>query len=161
MTRLANYRSGLSSLVRDGGRGICFFCVALLAFTSNLAAQEKITLKRLPSAILKMDGKQVKFWDLYRAEKRGNLLLVQLGGRYLLLDTKEREVVELNASAIASKPKGEVVVTRGARSETPVESDAWSLRNVGPAMAIKVYLTKEGRQLEVQVPLRPDERRLW
>lgn len=127
-----------------------------------MAAAEKITFKRLPAAILKMDGKQVKFWDIYQAEKRGHILLVQLGRRYLLLDTKEKEVFDIDPSAIESKPKGnEVVWLRSPESETRIESDAWSIRSVGPALAIKVQLTAEGRLLELQLPQRPDERRQW
>ena len=77
------------------------------------SAGEQVVFKRLPSAILKIDGKQVKLWEVYREEKRGHLVLVQLGRRYLLLDTKEREILEIAPGAIENKPKGnEVVWTR-------------------------------------------------
>ncbi len=140
---------------------LVLFC-SILLLTNGMAAAEKITFKRLPAAILKMDGKQVKFWDIYQAEKRGNFLLVQLGRRYLLLDTKEKEVFDIDPSAIESKPKGnEVVLLRSAERESRIESDGWSIRSVGPAIAIKVLLTAEGRLLELQLPQRPDERRQW
>jgi hypothetical protein len=136
--------------------------IAALWMAANLAADEKISFKRLPAAILKMDGKQVKFWDLYQADKRGNMLLVQLGRRYLLLDAKAREISEISAGAVESRPKGnEVVVARTAESEKRIESDAWSIKSVGPAVAIKVLLVAEGRMLEIQLPQRADERRQW
>lgn len=126
------------------------------------AAGEKIAFKRLTAAILKMDGKQVKLWEIYQAEKRGEWLLVQLGRRYLLLDAKEREIWEISPSAIEHKAKGnDAVLARSPESETRLESEAWSVRNVGPAVAIKVQLSAEGRLLEIQLPQRPDERRQW
>ncbi len=146
---------------RSPGKWLLIICAALLT-TPIVAAQEKISFKRLPAAILKMDGKQVKFWDIFQAEKHGHIVLVQLGRRYLLLDTKAREVSEIKPSAVESKPKGnEVMLARTAENETRIESDAWSIRNVGPAVAIKIFLTAEGRLLEIQLPLRPDERRQW
>lgn len=84
-------------------------CV-VLPFAWSSAVAEKIVFKRLTTAILKMDGKQVKFWEVYQAEKRGHLVLVQLGRRYLLLDTKEKEILEIAPSAIEHKTKGNAVV---------------------------------------------------
>jgi hypothetical protein len=141
---------------------LCFLlCAALFLLAVSVAAQEKITFKRLTAAILKIDGKQVKVWDIYEAEKHGRTLLLQLGRRYLLLDIKEREILEIDPSAIAGKPKGDLILTRTAEREKSIASDEWSVRNVGPALAIKVLFTAEGRLLELQVPLRPDERRVW
>ena len=161
---------GKYSIFRNLRALLLMFCFLHLAATGFAAeekghkasAGEKIIFKRLPAAILKIDGKQVKFWEVYQADKRGHLLLVQLGRRYLLLDSKEREILEIDPSAIENKPKGnEVVWTRTPENESKLESDAWSVRNVGPALAIKVLLSAEGRLLELQLPLRPDERRQW
>jgi hypothetical protein len=120
------------------------------------AGAERIAFKRQATAILKMDGKPVKFWEVYVAEKRGHLVLVQLGRRYLLLDTKEKEVLEIEPGAIQQKPKGDVAWTRSPQSEKNIESSEWSLRSVGPAVAIKVRLSAEGRVLEIQLPQRPN-----
>jgi len=138
-------------------------CCAILLFAaggSKLFAAteaESIAFKRQATAILKMDGKPVKFWEVYVAKKRGHLVLVQLGRRYLLLDTKEKDVMEIEAGAIRQKSKGnEVEWARSPQSEKNIESEEWSLRSVGPAVAIKVRLTAEGRVLEIQLPRVPD-----
>lgn len=121
------------------------------------AEAESIAFKRQATAILKMDGKPVKFWEVYVAKKRGHLVLVQLGRRYLLLDTKEKDVLEIEPGAIQQKSKGnEVAWTRSPQSEKKIESAEWSLRSVGPAVAIKVRLSTEGRMLEIQLPRMPD-----
>ncbi|MCL4523615.1 MAG: hypothetical protein M1451_06855 [Acidobacteria bacterium] len=121
------------------------------------AAGEQIAFKRQATAILKMDNKPVKFWEVYVAEKRGHLVLVQLGQRYLLLDTKEKEILELDPGAVEHKPKGnDVVWERSPKSEKLLESEDWALRKIGPAISIKVRLAAEGRVLEVQLPRTPD-----
>jgi hypothetical protein len=138
-------------------------CCAILLFAAGgsppcaAAEAEYIAFKRQATAILKMDGKPVKFWEVYVGKKRGHLVLVQLGRRYLLLDTKEKDVLEIEPGAIRQKSKGnEVAWTRSPQSEKKIESAEWSLRNVGPAVAIKVRLSTEGRMLEIQLPRMPD-----
>ena len=138
-------------------------CCAILLFaaggsTPSVAVEaENIAFKRQATAILKMDGKPVKFWEVYVAKKRGHLVLVQLGRRYLLLDTKEKDVLEIEPGAIRQKSKGnEVGWTRSPQSEKKIESAEWSLRSVGPAVAIRVRLSAEGRTLEIQLPRVPD-----
>jgi hypothetical protein len=121
------------------------------------AGTERIVFKRQATAILKMDGKPVKFWEVYVAEKRGHLVLVQLGRRYLLLDTKEKDVLEIEPGAIQQKPKGnDVAWTRSPQNEKKIVSEEWSLRKIGPAIAIQVRLSAEGRLLEIQLPRMPD-----
>ena len=124
----------------------------LLALAGNLAAAEKTTFKRLPVAIFKMDGKQVRTWEVYQAEKHGHLVLVQIGRRYLLLDTKAKEILEITPEALEQKPKDEVVWSSSSETEKPIASDDWVMRSVGPMVLIKVLLTQEGRQLELQLP---------
>ncbi len=140
---------------RQKARTLLLFTIFLLA--PGIEATEKIVFKRLTTAILKMDGKQVKFWEVYQAEKHGHLLFVQLGRRYLLLDTKEKEILEIDPRAIeqVGKEKG-VAWSESPGTEKTVESEGWSMRSVGPAIAIKVQLSAEGRLLEIQVPRRPD-----
>jgi hypothetical protein len=153
-------RGGL--LKRGPGTRARLFCAILLIAAGGSsrpasAGTERIAFKRQATAILKMDGKPVKFWEVYVAEKRGQLVLVQLGGRYLLLDTKEKVVLEIEPGAIQQKPKGnDVAWTRSPQSEKTIESAEWSLRSVGPAVAIKVRLSAEGRVLEIQLPRMPD-----
>jgi len=132
----------------------------VIATASVAAGEETHVFKPLTQAILKMDGKQARYWDLFRGEKREHLLLVQLGRRYLLLDTKEREILELDPAALEHRDK-EVRWTRAEKYEKKVESADWSIRSVGPAIAIKVRLSAEGRVMELQLPQRPDVRQLY
>jgi len=155
-------RMGGGVLKPGPGARVLLFCAILLIAAGGssrpaAAGAESIAFKRQATAILKMDGKPVKFWEVYVAEKRGHLLLVQLGRRYLLLDTKEKQVLEIEPSAIQQKPKGDGVAwARLPQNEKKIDSEEWSLRSVGPAIAIKVRLSAEGRVLEIQLPRMPD-----
>jgi hypothetical protein len=124
----------------------------MLALAAGMAAAEKSAFKRLSLAIFKMDGKQVRFWEVYQAEKHGHLVLVQIGRRSLLLDTKAKEILEIAPGAIEQKSKEEVVWTSSPDTEKQIASDDWVMRSVGPMVLIKVLLSQEGRQLELQLP---------
>ncbi len=133
------------------------FLICAMQLAAGSAAAERIAFKHQATAILKIDNKPVKFWDVYVCEKRSQLVLVQLGRRYLLLDTKEKEILELDPGAVEHKPKGnDLVWERSPESEKLLESEDWALRRIGPAVSIKVRLAAEGRVLEVQLPRVPD-----
>ena len=146
--------------------GGAFVCV------SASAAAEKIEWRPVPLAVLKMDGRPVKLWNVYVAHKKEHLVLVQLGQRFLMLDTDLREVVEIAPAAL--KRKGSTLeweakedsnarAQRNAerKSEKVLLSEEWSIREAGPARIIRVRLAAEGRVLEVQLPIRPDLRVLY
>ena len=159
-----------------------------LALTVQAAAAEKITFKPVTAALLKMDNRQVKHWNVYAAHKKEHLVLVQLGERLLVLDTELREVVELPPHTLERRgkdlrwerqKKADAEARRAQRkdaekraspgpdntgasdaiaTEQVLASDEWSVRDAGRARIIRVRLKDEGRLLEVQLPLAPDQR---
>src|ERR1700682_4878568 len=62
----------------------------------HLQAADHSIWKPIENALLKIDEKPVKLWTAYRLEKDkiAKRLLLQLGSRYLLIDTEGREVLE-------------------------------------------------------------------
>lgn len=126
-------------------------------------------------ALLKVDGRQAKFWNVYVAHKKEHLILVQLGRRNLVLDTELREVVEIPTAALERKGKdlqwerSEKTNTEGAEAQSPQSKNEetalatadWWIRDAGRARVIRVRLSDEGRVLEVQLPLRPDLRIMY
>ena len=174
-----------TSVKASGGLGMT---VALLvAGVIATAAVEKIVWKPVTLALLKVDDRQAKFWNVYVAHKKENLVLVQLGRRNLVLDPELREVVEIPPAALHRKGKDlewdraekhptegtEAQRTQrenaeknaeredGAPSEKVLATADWRIRDAGRVRIIRVRLTDEGRVLEVQLPLRPDLRILY
>src|ERR1700693_1155980 len=83
-----------------------FLLVIFLLATISPAA-DKTAWKLIEAALLKIDEKPVKLWTLYREEKdkHAKRLLLQLGARFLLIDTEIREVNEFRPENIERRGK--------------------------------------------------------
>ncbi|MGH9817745.1 MAG: hypothetical protein ACRD6I_16850, partial [Candidatus Acidiferrales bacterium] len=130
-------------------------------------------------------------------------LLVQLGGRFLLLDVQAKRVYEIaprtlarkgdtlewndtgaadssgatrpSASAGSGAPSRQASATSStagterARSSAArdvpdkalLPSSGWSMRDVGPMLRIRIRLTDEGRNFDIQIPIQPDLRQFY
>ncbi len=132
----------------------------LAALAVAAPAGEKIVWKPLGEAILRIDDKPPKLWNVYRGDKRDERLLVQLGNRFLMLDTRARRVYELDPAKL--ERKGRDLLWREAdRPAKPLPTSDWLDRSVGLARRISVRLTVEGRTLDLQLPQQPDLRSIY
>jgi len=135
----------------------------LLATAMGAGAADRVTWKRLNAVMLKIDNKPVKAWTLYHAEKdkKEHRLLLQLGTRYLMIDTQLRLITEYAPAAFDKK--GETYeMERDAKGIQALASEDWILRDVGTSYLIHAKLKDEGRALEIQLPKMPDFRNvLW
>jgi hypothetical protein len=136
-----------------------FILVAVLA-ASAAQAKETIVWKPLEEAILRIDDRAPKTWNVYRADKKGYLVLVQLGRRFLMLDSRAREIYELDPDKLQRKGKN-LSWDEADRPAHPLPTADWMIRDVGPVQRIHVRLAAEGRVLEVQLPHPPDLRSLY
>jgi len=152
----------------------------LVGFAHAAGAAEKITWKPVLAAVLKVDNQPVKLWNVYVAHKKDHLVLVQLGWRFLMLDTELRQVVEVAPASLERKGEelrwerreakapdkeadtttkpGGTRIGKAPAADTVLPSDGWNIRDAGRARIIRARLTDEGRVLEVQLPLAPDQR---
>ena len=121
---------------------------------------EMISWKLVPDALLKMDEQPVKLWNVYRADKKPQLVLVQLGSRYLFLDTEAKEVLELSPGKFERKGK-QLQCRLPGETDKPMATSGWVVRSTGRSRLIRVKLTSEGRVLEVHLPQKPDLRSLY
>ena len=131
--------------------------VVSLAIVTAVQAAEKTVWKPVGGAILKIDDRPAKIWNVYRAAKKDHLLLITLGRRYLLLDIREKEIYEVAPEKFERKDK-ELVWHESDRPEKPLSTSDWTIHDAGPARRIRARLTAEGRVLEVQIPIQPDLR---
>lgn len=145
-----------------------------------LAAQEAaVAWKPVAMAMLRVDDHPAKTWRVYRAEKRKNSLLVQLGARFLMLDVEARTVHELDPTTLARKDdllewhdrakpaQSNESAKRGDSSPAKLPakkllpSTGWTMRDVGPMLRITFTLTAEGREFNLQLPIQPDLRKFY
>jgi hypothetical protein len=127
----------------------------LLAANPQAPAPDKKTVwKSVEFAILRFNDQAPQTWNIYHTGKRG-ILLVKLWKRYLLVDTKEQEVYEVNPQTV--KPQGDSVEwSMSDLPSEPIETSEWKERDVGPVERIRFRFGKTGHFLDIQLPLKPD-----
>ncbi len=123
-------------------------------------AADKIVWKPLENAVLRIDDRPAKIWNVYRAEKKDHLVLVQLGRRFLMLDTRAHEIFELDPAKLERKNKA-LLWREADKPSKPLPTADWTVRDVGPAKRIRVKLSAEGRVVDLQVPIKPDLRQFY
>ncbi len=110
----------------------------------------------------KLDDRTPLQWNIYQTEKKkeANLVLVQLGRRYLALDIKGKVAYYVFPTDLQAQgpdfESGNLFVQSRVMPTT-----AWSVRDVGPAEMIKVTLGDYGRALDVELPHMPDLRAFY
>ncbi|HVA72727.1 MAG TPA: hypothetical protein VNF02_06400 [Candidatus Limnocylindrales bacterium] len=125
---------------------------AVLALLPAARAASTITWKPIGDAILKITGrKPPKSWNVYQDRKKKQRVLVEIDGRYLILDAKTKEVYEIAASQFQQHGKN-YQSPDPAGSSHPLPSADWDIRDIGPAERIQVRLTEEKVFLDVELP---------
>src|SRR4029077_12147628 len=128
----------------------------LAALISALAAAslysgEKAVWKPVQFAILRFNDDAPASWNMYHCDKRG-VVLVRLWKRYMLVDTKEQEVYEVDPEKV--KPQGENVEWSPSDvPDQPIETSEWKIRDVGPVERVRFRFGKNGSFLEIQLPM--------
>ena len=134
--------------------------LALTITVGSAPAGARIVWKPLENAVLKIDERPAKIWNVYRAEKKDHLLLVTLGRRFLMFDIKGREIYELDPTKLEQKDN-ELLWHEADKPAKPLPTADWVVRDAGRARRIRARLADEGRVLEVQVPVTQDFRSVY
>jgi hypothetical protein len=132
-------------------------CLALMS-VSRAADKEKIVWKPIPDAILQVDSRAPKLWNVFQPGKKFDPLLLQLGSRYLVIYVRNMQVYEIKPEQL--EHKGEDLLWRESdKPAKPMATSDWSTKDVGSASRILVKLADEGRVINIQIPQMPDLRR--
>jgi hypothetical protein len=137
--------------------GIAGLCLALMN-VSRAADKDKIVWKSIPDAILQVDSRAPKLWNVFQAGKKFDPLLLQLGSRYLVIYVRNMQVYEIKPEQL--EHKGDDLLWRESdKPAKPVATSDWSIKDVGSASRILVKLADEGRVVNIVIPQMPDLRR--
>ena len=130
----------------------------LIAMSARAAEKEKIVWKPIPDAILQVDSRAPKIWNVYQAGKKFDPLLLQIGSRYLVIYVRNMEIYEIKPELL--KHKGENLLWRETdKPVKPIATSDWNTKDVGSASRVLVKLADEGRLVNIQIPQMPDLRR--
>jgi hypothetical protein len=130
-----------------------FFLVAAIS-----PAADKIVWKPIPDAILQIDSRAPKLWNLFQAGKKFDPLLLQLGARFLVIYVRNKEIYEIKPEQL--EHKGQDLLWRESdKPAKPIATSDWSTKDIGSASRVLVKLSDEGRVVNIQIPQVPDLRR--
>ncbi|HTR46030.1 MAG TPA: hypothetical protein VMM16_01400 [Verrucomicrobiae bacterium] len=149
-------------------RTLVILALALSAIpvsAGQAADAQRVRWKPVSEAQVRLDDKTPLTWNIFQpdkkdkksAKKSGDLVLLLLGHRYLLLDLKGRLVYEVPVAALQARgtdfDSGDL--TQG---NPQIPSKEWMDRDVGPAELIRLTLGDYDRVLEISLPHPPDMR---
>ncbi len=124
--------------------GTCAASLFLLAAGLRAAAKDTIVWKPIPDAILQVDSRAPKIWNVFQAGKKTDPLLLQLGNRYLVIYVRATQIFEIKPEQL--QHKGDDLVWREAdKPDKPLPTSDWSTKDVGSASRI-LRETFRGRQ---------------
>jgi hypothetical protein len=124
---------------------------AVLSRQASPPAQKQ--WKTVPFAIVRYNDDAPKSWNVYHGEKKG-IYLVRLWKRYLLIDTSEQSVYEIDPAKV--KVEGENAELNSANIPSdPIETAEWKSRDAGPVLRHRFRFGQNGNFMELQIPLLP------
>ena len=136
------------------------FIAALVIFLGALghaSDKDKIVWKPIPDAILQVDSRAPKIWNVFQAGKKFDPLMVEIGNRYLVVYVHKTEVYEIKPEQL--EHKGEDLLWHDTdKPAKPMATSDWSSKDVGSAIRILLKLSDEGRSIIIELPQMPDLR---
>lgn len=134
--------------------GCALSCASLAGGDSG-----RIHWKPVDGGILKLDGKPPLTWNIYQPDKKkqANLVLILLGHRYLILNTKTKLVYGVVPTDLHADGK-DFETDNLLESSKKIVSRNWTMRDIGPAESIQLTLGDYGGVLDIQLPHMPDLR---
>ena len=140
-----------------------FLALSLATMTSAKSGDPgRFLWKSVPAAQIKIDDKTPLAWNIFQTgqKKEANLVLVLLGRRYIALDLKARVAYTVLPADV--QPKGGELETGNLFVQARIlQTENWSLRDVGMAELIKFKLNDYGTRLQIELPHLPDLRGLY
>ncbi len=137
-----------------------FCAAAVLVTAAGAQCAERYHWRAVTEGQVKIDDKIPLTWNVYQPDKKkdANLVLLLLGHRWLLLDTKAKLVYQVSPGDLKAQDK-DYDSADLANASAIVPSTNWTDRDVGPAEDIHITLGDYGRVLEVELPHLMDLRR--
>jgi hypothetical protein len=130
----------------------------LFVLAASAYSADKIVWKPISDAILQIDARPAKIWNLYQAGKKYDPLLLQLGARSLVIYVHKQEVYEIKPEQLEHK-KEDLLWHESDKPAKPLATSDWSARDIGSAWRVRLKLADEGRMIDIQIPQIPDLRR--
>ena len=144
----------LGAIAATGAAALAPSASAFGPSASASAKDKPLSWKPIENALLRVNDAPPKEWGVYRSGKKNEPLLLQIGNRFLLIETHDHHVFELDPAKIARKT-GELLWSPANRPAKPLATSDWLVDDIGAAFAIKVKLENENALVDLQLPHPP------
>jgi len=137
---------------------VAFLCVSGWLCVSGCGAGAKdkpLSWKPIDEALLRVNDAPPKEWEVYRTGKKNDPLILQLGNRFLLVESHDHRIFDLDPAKVERK-KDEILWSLSDRPAEALATSDWVVDDLGAAFAIQVKLEKENASFDLQLPHPPD-----
>jgi len=140
--------------------GAALLSLAIVGLAFGLAARalakdKPLSWKPIEDALLRVNDAPPKEWGAYRTGKKNDPLVLQLGSRFLLIQSHDHRVFELDPGKIEHKTQ-ELLWSPSGRPAKPLATSDWMVDDIGAAFVIKVKLDDENAVVDLQLPHPPE-----
>lgn len=145
-------------MLKDALKRGAILAVSLCLVAASVYSADKIVWKSVPDAILQIDVRPVKVWNIFQAGKKLDPLLLQLGPRWLVIYVRDQAVYEIKPEKLGHK--GDDLLWHDSdKPAKPLATSEWTAKDVGSAWRVVFHLDGEGRTINIEIPIIPDLRR--
>jgi hypothetical protein len=140
--------------------GAAFFLLAMVSPAFGLASRalakdKPLSWKPIEDALLRVNDAPPKEWGAYRTGKKNEPVVLQIGTRFLLIQSHDHQVFELDPAKIERKSE-ELFWSPSDRPAKPLATSDWNVDDIGAAFVIKVKLDIENAVVDLQLPHPPE-----
>jgi hypothetical protein len=126
-----------------------------LAAGSSAKAGLLLVWRPIEDALLRVNDAPPKEWGAYRVGKKNEPVVLQIGTRFLLIQSHDHQVFELDPSKVERK-SGVLLWHPADRPAKPLATSDWMVDDIGAAFVIKVKLNNENAVVDLQLPHPPE-----
>ncbi|HLH30162.1 MAG TPA: hypothetical protein VKY31_03095 [Terriglobia bacterium] len=148
-------RKMLTGAVKTSSSAVLLITLLLAALTNGSAKEKPLPWKPANEALLRINDAPPKEWEVYRTGKKNDPLLLELGKRFLLIESHEHKIFDIDPSKMERK-KDEILWSPADKPANPLITSDWVVDDIGAAFAITVRLDRENVALDLQLPHPPD-----
>src|SRR3954463_10343559 len=112
-------------------RNLLFSFAFLLMFAAfTFSATKPIIWKPAKNTFLRVNDQPVKDWDAFEIEKKSDRYLLELEGKFLLIDTQLKQVFELPQKTV-QRQGSDLSWDPETLPQKPIATSNWNIRDVG------------------------------
>lgn len=128
---------------------VSFVLFALAGITT--AKDKPAPWKEIEDALLRVNDAPVKEWGVFQTGKKRDPLLVQMGGRFLLIKIHEREIFDVDPKIIQRRAD-ELLWDPNNHPAQPLAISDWDADDMEAVFRIRAKITAEDRLLDIELP---------